>query len=151
MRTTILLFLCAILCFGLASCATPEQTGAAVVAAAGAAVTFIKQLAPVLSPEMQGKLMATASTIDGTVQATQMALGVVADAITQIKTTVGPQIQAVHDAGTKLASDMAQLPTRTEMWLNSTGVGSAAVGTSRVMSRIKHGPISLPRASAGTA
>lgn len=151
MRTTIFMFILAILCFGFASCATPAETSAAVAATAGAAVAFVKALAPVLSPEMQAKLMTTASTLDGGVQATQAAVGVIADAIGQIKATVGPQIQAAHDAIAKQAETIAQMPTRTEMTLNSTGTGIAALAGSRVMSRIKHGPAPSPRASAGTA
>ena len=138
MKTTSLLFLFAVLCFTLASCATPVETSAAVAAVGTSAVGLIEALAPLLSPEQLAKLQTTAQSIDGTVHATQSAIGIIADSITAMKSAVGTQIATQAENLAKAANSIATLPSREEVYLVNTGTGAAAVGTSRVLSAVKH-------------
>lgn len=138
MKTTLFLLLVSVLCFTMAACATPAETTAAIAAVGGVAVAFIDQLAPVLSPELAAKLQATAHTIDGTVQATAMAVGTLADAIGQMKTGVSAQM-AEHAAGlAKATTALASLPSREEVLLTNTGTGVLATAASRGLSALKH-------------
>lgn len=138
MKTNLVLILIAVLCFTLAACATPAETTAAIATTIGAAGAFIHELAPILSPEMQAKLTAAAGSIDGTVQATQSAIGVIADAIAQFKASVGAQAAQTADALQAAAVQVAALPGREEVYLVGTGSGAAGTVASRVLSHMKH-------------
>jgi len=138
MLTNITLLLIAGLCFLLAACATPEQTVAATVAAVGAAGEFIAALKPILSPEMQAKLTATASQIDGTVQATSQAVAVLADAISTASAKVGQSIDAVSGGLAAAKEQIASRPGREEVYLVGGGTGAAGTVASRLLSHFKH-------------
>jgi hypothetical protein len=136
--TTALLFLFAFLAFFLASCETTAATSAVVAAVGASAVGMIEAIAPLLTPEQLAKLQATAQSIDGTVQATQSAIGIIADSITAMKGTVGDQIAAQARAMAEAAHQVATLPTREEVLYTNAGTGLAALGASRGLSKIKH-------------
>lgn len=149
-RTNIVLLLIGVLCFTLAACATPAETTAGVVATIGAAGAFIHELSPLLSPEMQAKLSATATQIDGTAQATQQAVGIIADAIAAFKTNVATQMAGAHDSlatlGDRVATGLADtaakvaaMPSREEVYLVGGGAASVGTAASRGLSAVKHG------------
>lgn len=138
MKTTLTLFLVSALCFLLASCASPAETGVAISATVGAALAFVDAIQPLLTPEQLAKLQTTAGQIDGTVQATSAALSVVADSIAAFKAATQGQLGNFNDHVSNLAIQVAALPGRTEMLLQDAGVGSAAVGASRALSHLKH-------------
>lgn len=126
----------------LSSCtATPAEAVAAISAGVGAAAAFVRELTPLLSPEMQAKLSATASSIDGTVEATKMAIGVIADAVTQFKTAVGSQAAETSAALQKTSETIAALPGREEVYLAGGGFGALGTAASRAMSIMKHGAV----------
>jgi len=137
-RANLILLAVTVLCFTMASCATPAETAAVTTAIIGAAGAFVHELQPLLSPEMQAKLATTATTIDGTVSATAQAVGIIADAIAQFKASVATQSATFADGIGAAKEQLAAMPSREEVYL--VGSGSAAGGTvvSRVLSRIKH-------------
>lgn len=133
------LFLAIIGCLLLASCATPEQTVAAVGAVAGTATALIDALRPVLSPEQVAKLHATAGHIDGTVSSVQTAVGAVAQAIADIRSATEANFVAVKSGATALAQQVATLPTQGELYAHDTGTALTAFGAARAASIAKHG------------
>jgi len=135
------LFVAMVACFALASCATPAETVAVVTAAIGAAGAFVNELGPILTPEMQAKLTAAAGSIDGTVQATQQAVGVIADAIAAFKVAVGSQAEATSAALSQASHQIAELPGREELYLVGTGGGAGGTLASRLLSVRKHGTL----------
>lgn len=137
-KLTAFLFLCAICCFSLASCATPEQTTAAVAAVGASAQAIIQAIAPMLPPETLAKLQNTAASIDGTVQATATAVGTIADAIAQMKANVGSQFAEQAKGLQTAVTQLGSVPTREEVYLVSGGTAAAGTGASRLMSRLKH-------------
>lgn len=151
MKTTITLFLFAVVLFAMAACATPEQTVAAVSAVGASAAALIEALAPVLPPEKLAQLQATAHNIDGTVTATATAVHTLADAIAAISAkagTFGDAVQtkmlAFTDAVSSVTAKVAEMPSRAEVYEVGLGTGVAGTAASRVMSRIKHGTVPKP-------
>lgn len=139
MKTTILLLITACLCFLFAACATPAETTAAVTAVGASVAGIIDAIGPLLPPETLAKLQTTATSIDGTVHATQSAIGVIADVITQMKTSVGTQLaERLHDVQ-RLTTQIENAPTHAEVYLTSAGSGAAGTGVSRLLSHFKHG------------
>lgn len=140
MKLTVALFLLSALLLVLASCSAPPAAVAGAVAAVGASVTAIVQaVEPLLPPEQVAKLQATAASIDGTVQATQLALATISDVITAFKGSVGTQMQTHVDALNKTAAAIADMPSRSELYLASGGSLVGGTAASRAMSAIKHG------------
>lgn len=139
-KLTMSFFLIAFACFFLASCATPEQTTAAVAAVGASAAALVQALAPILPPETLAKLQSTAANIDGTVQATALAVGTIADAIAQIKTNVGAQFAEQAKGLQTAVNQLGALPSREEVYLVSGGSGAAGAGVSRLLSHFKHMP-----------
>lgn len=137
MKTNVLLFLLACCCFLLAACATPEATAATVTAIGASATALVQALAPVLPPETLARLQATAGSIDGTVQATAVAVGTLADAIAQLKTGVSAQIATHADALSRATHELAAVPSREEVYLVGTGAGAAGTAASRVLATLK--------------
>lgn len=88
-RTMILLLLALIGAMLFSSCATPEQSAAVATAGAGALVTFIQSLADsgVLPPEKVAELTTTAHNVQSVVQATQVAIGSIGEAVAAVKET----------------------------------------------------------------
>lgn len=135
---TTLLLLAAVACLTLASCATPEQTTAVVAATIGAAGAFVDALGPVLDPEMKARLLATANQIDGTVGATAEAVRVLAEAVGNVRDAAAGNAETFGEAMQNIGGKIAELPSRAEMWLTSSGIGTGAVGGSRILSHYKH-------------
>lgn len=140
-KANVVLFAVAAACFTLAGCATGAETTAAIVATIGAAGAFINELGPILSPEMQAKLTAAAGSIDGTVQATQQAVGVIADAIAAFKVAVSSQAGATSAALAQASHQIAELPGREELYLVGAGGGAGGTLASRLLSAMKHGAV----------
>jgi hypothetical protein len=137
MKSIIFFSLCSLLCFAFAACATPEAAVAA-GAIAASAVGIVNAISPLLEPEQLAKLHATASAIDGTVNATQTAIGLIADAFSSMKANVGAEL-AKHAANLVDAThSIAALPSREEVHLTNAGYGSGAVAVSRGLSVVKH-------------
>lgn len=134
-------------CLLLASCATPEQTVAAVGAVAGTATALIGALKPLLPPEDLARLHSLAGHIDGTVSSVQVALGAVAEAVANIRNATEANFVAVKDGAHALASQVASLPSRAELLVHDTGTASVAVGTARLASVLKHGFAGKAKAS----
>lgn len=139
-KLTAFLFLMAFVCFALASCATPEQTTAAVAAVGASATAIIQAIAPMLPPETLAKLQNTAANIDGTVQATATAVGTIADAIAQMKANVGAQFAEQAKGLQTTLNQLGAMPSREEVYLVSGGTAAAGTGVSRLMSHFKHTP-----------
>ena len=140
MKTTLLLLSIALACLALASCATTEATAATVTAVAAGAVAIVDAVAPMLPPETVAKLQLTASSIDGTVQATATAVRTIADAIAQMRGGVGAQIQAQAEALARASTQIASMPSREEVYLVGAGTGAAGTAASRWLSTVKHRP-----------
>jgi len=138
MRLTIALFLLAALLFLAAACTTTAETTAAITAVGASASAFVKALSPMLAPEIQAKLMALATSIDGTAGATVAAVGTIADTIVQLKSNVGSQFAQHAECLAKTANEVAALPSRSEVYLASGGTGVAGTATSRLLSHMKH-------------
>lgn len=140
MKTTVTLLLLSVLCFLLAGCATPAETAGAVAAVGASVVGIIEAVAPLLPPETLAKLHATANSIDGTVAATQTAVGLIADVITQFKSTVGDQLAQRAQDTAALAATIGEKPSTEEVYLISGGAGAGSTALSRLLSRFKHTP-----------
>ena len=138
MKTNLFLIVIAILCFTLASCATPEQTIAAVTAVGASAAAIVNAVAPMLPPETLAKLQLAASHVDGTVEATATAVSTIADAFAQMKTNVGSQFAAQTEGLNKAVQQLQNLPTREEVYLTASGTATAGTAASRLLSRLKH-------------
>jgi len=138
-RGNAILLAIAVMSFTLAACATPAETVAVATAAIGAAGAFIDQLAPILSPEMQAKLVAAAGSIDGTVSATSQAVGVIADAIAAFKTNVASQSVQFAEGIGSAREQLAAMPSREEVYAVGTGAGASGTLASRLLSWKKHG------------
>lgn len=134
MKLNLSLVFVSLLCFLLASCATPEATVATVSAVGATAAALVDAISPLLTPEQLAKLHATASSIDGTVQATQTAVSIIADSITAMKTSVGDKIAQHAEQLAKAAQQVATLPSREEIHLTNAGYATGATATSRVLS-----------------
>jgi len=140
MKTNLLLFALCALCLFLASCSAPPAAVAAAITAAGASVVGIVQaIEPLLSPEQVAKLHATASSIDGGIEATKLALSAVADVITQLKGNTAAQMAQHVEALNKTAAAVAELPSREEVLWTGAGAAAGGTGASRVLSGLKHG------------
>jgi hypothetical protein len=137
MKTFLLLLFVSLLCFSLASCQGAPEVAAAVGVAGATVMTLFDALAPLIPPEKLAALQATAGRIDGTVQATASALSTVADVITHLKTATASQV-AAHSAA------IAELPSRTEVYLSGTGIGTGTLAASRGLSILKHGLGKVP-------
>lgn len=134
MKINLSLVLVSLLCFLLASCATPEAASATATAVAASAVALVDALTPLLTPEQLAKLHATADSIDGTVQATKTAVTIIADSIAAMKASVGDKIAQHAEQLAKAAQQVATLPSREEVHLTNAGYASGATAASRVLS-----------------
>lgn len=131
----------------LASCATPEQTAAAVGAVGATATALIDALRPVLSDEQMAKLHTIASNVDGGVDSVRHAVGALADAVGAVKSASAANFAAVSDAATKLHAQVATLPTDADLYMHDAGVGATSIGGARWLSVIKHGAVGkMPKA-----
>lgn len=144
MRLAFLLFALALVCFSMAACATPAQTTAAITAVGASAAAIVDAIAPMLPPETLAKLQSAASHVDGTVQATATAVGTIADAFAQMKTSVGSQFAAQAEGLNKAVLQLQALPSREELHATNAGYGLAATGAARALSAVR-------RAKASTA
>lgn len=111
---------------GCAGMTAAEATTVAVTGT-GALVGFVQALAPMLSPEQQAALTATATQVQSTVEATTTAVGQIARALADLRA----QQQAL-EAGELTGGEVAAV---------GTGLTGLAVAASRIMSRFKHGPV----------
>lgn len=148
-KTNLALILAMLVFCTLAGCATPAETTAAIGVAVGAAGAFIRELQPILSPELQAKLTAAAGSIDGTVAATQSAVGIIADAIAQFKAAMAGQSTQVADSLAAAGKQIAAMPSREEMYFASGAAGTGGTVVSRVLSTWKDqrlGRINPPKA-----
>ena len=132
------MFLLAALCFFLAGCATPADTGVAIAAVGASAAALVEVIAPLLSPEDLARMQLTASSIDGTVQATSNAVRTIVEAITAMKGTVGMQFEHHAQTLAKATESIAAMPSREEVYLVNAGSASTALGASRALSAVKH-------------
>lgn len=149
MKTNIILLTLCVLFLVLASCSAPPAALASGIAAAGASVVgIIQAIEPLLPPEQVAKLHATAQSIDGTVQATQAALGAVADVITSFKGAVGAQMTQHVEALNKTAAAVAELPSRAEVYYSSGAAMTGGTAASRLMSVVKHGFVGAAKKAA---
>jgi len=140
MKTNLILFTLCALCLFLASCSAPPAAVAAAITAAGASVVGIVQaIEPLLPPEQVAKLHATASSIDGGIEATKLALSAVADVITQLKVNTAAQMAQHVEALNETAAAVAELPSRDEVRYTNGAVASATLLASRGLSAVKHG------------
>lgn len=123
----------------LASCASTAQTAAAITAVGASAAAIIDAIAPMLPPETLAKLQVAAASIDGTVQATATAVSTIADAIMQLKGSMGAQLTEQAKGLQAAVVQIGSMPSREEVYLASGGAAAAGTAASRVMSRLKHG------------
>jgi hypothetical protein len=65
-------------------------------------------------------------------------VGTIADAIANMRTTVGDQFAAQAASIGRTMEAVSGLPDRTELWLTSGGIGTGSTATSRLMSHFKH-------------
>ncbi len=138
MKTTVCLILVSLLCFAFAACATPAETAAAIGAVGASVVGIVDAIGPLLPPEQLAKLQATAASIDGTVEATRVALGAVADVVTAFKGSVGAQLQQHTENLGRAMTSIAELPGRGEVYGIAGGTGTAGTAASRLLSNLKH-------------
>lgn len=141
-RTAILLFITAAICFTVAACATPQQTAAAITATTATATALIQALAPMLSPEDLAKLQLTAASIDGTVDATATAVRTIADAIASVRNASQSNFAVVTDGLQKLSIQTANTVTPEQLYGTSAGTGLLAIAADRGLSAIKHRKVS---------
>lgn len=121
------LILFAIAAMFLTSCAglSGGEVLTATATGAGALVGFIEALAPMLTPEQQAMLSATATNVESTVQATTNAVSQIASAIAELRAQQ-QSIEATEWTGGEVAA-------------TGTALTGAAVAASRLLSRMKHG------------
>lgn len=148
MKTNLLLLVVTLLLFSLASsCTTAEGAVAAVAAVGASAVELINAVSPLLPPEQQAKLMTIASQIDGGLDATKHAVGIIVDTITTLKTNSATQFVEHAKALQQTAVGIAEMPSREEVHLTNAGYASAATLTSRLLSVAKHAGSTLTKAA----
>ena len=128
----LLLLLTTVLAFSLASCSSPAEFTAGAAAIGTGAAAIMNAVAPLLSPEQLVQLQEGVANINGTVEATQAAVGAVVDAFTTFKTAVEANQAA-------MAAEVAERATGAEVALWSSGAGTAGAAASRFMSMLKHG------------
>lgn len=134
-RLLLLLFVFGLVLVLCGGCASPQGTAAVVTTGAAAVGAIVKACEPFLSPEQFAKLSATADAVDGTVGATRAAVGALADAMHQLRTAMHEQ----HETITAQGAQLQQVPTQAQVFGTGLAAAAGGTGTSRVLSRIKHG------------
>ena len=118
-----------------AGCQTPEQSAAVAATVIATAGQMIEELKPVLSPEMQAKLQTLATSLDNGMQTTVSAVGILADAVAQLRSATEVNVDQLADSLKVAEKAVSELPNRTEMWLTSGGLATATSGGGYAVAR----------------